>query len=372
VKTRSRIAELATAALGDLGPMRRVLLPLFLMGCASGAGQQAWKPGTFVWDLEIVLLQSATICAAYVVLLAPLRKSAAWRAPRLGWQAGLGIALASVVISLVALILLCLFGLWRTQPFSSWLVNLFTGGMPVVLFIPAVLVTGAALLEFSLAADARARQLHLRSEQMLARQREARVKLLRLQLHPHFLFNALNSVASLLLRDRAAAADMVERLQSLYGRSLRSLEQELVSVADELDWCREYLAVEHQRFSDRLVVEVRLDPEVARTLVPPLLLQPLVENAVRHGVAREPGAAWIQIAAGSAVDGSLLLRVANGARVNGADAEGFGLRHTRRRLLETYGNRARLDLVRSGPQVEAMLRLPRIEADSTSASRRAG
>jgi histidine kinase len=372
VTATRRLTDLATVALGDLGPVRRVLLPLFLMGCASGAGQQTWKAGGIAWDVEIVLLQSATICAAYVVLLAPLRKSAAWRAPRLGWQVGLAIALGSVVISLVALILLCLFGLWRTEPFSRWLVNLFTGGMPVVLFIPAVLVTGAALLEFSLAADARARGLHLRSELMLARQREARLKLLRLQLHPHFLFNALNSVASLLLRDRAAAAEMVARLQSLYGRSLRSLESELVPVADELDWCREYLAVEHQRFSDRLVVEVRLDPAVASALVPPLLLQPLVENAVRHGVAREPGAAWIQIAAGPAGDGTLLLRVANGARASGADAEGFGLRHTRRRLFETYGNRARLDLVRSGPQVEAMLRLPRIETDPADASLRAG
>jgi hypothetical protein len=358
-------------AFHGLHPALQVQPVLFLLGCVSVAVQQPWPAGVAPWkDIGIIALQMAFICVAYLVLLTPLRRSAAWREPRLPWRVGAALPFAGVLISVAALVGLGLIGVWRTEPFSHWLLELLTGGMPLTLFLPVLLITGAALLEFSLAADARARGLYLRSEQMLARHREARLKLLRLQLHPHFLFNALNSVAALLLRDRASAATMVEQLQSLYGRSLRWLERELVPVSEELDWCREYLAVEHQRFSDRLRVEIRMHPDAASAAVPPLLLQPLVENAVRHGVAREPGAAWIEIAAWVADDGALLLRVANGVRGNGGRAEGFGLRHTRRRLAEAFGTRARLDVVRSGNLVEATLRIPHL--DALAAGRRAG
>jgi len=169
--------------------------------------------------------------------------------------------------------------------------------------------------------------------------------------------------------DRAAAAAMMGRLQSLYGRSLRSLERHLVPVHEELAWCREYLEVERQRFSDRLRVEISVDPEAASAALPPLLLQPLVENAVRHGVAREPGAAWIEIAARLADDGSLRIRVANSARAGRLGGEGFGLRHTRRRLDETYGGSAGLDVVQRGRVVEAILRVPHLDSPLASTSR---
>ena len=151
---------------------------------------------------------------------------------------------------------------------------------------------------------------------------------------------------------------MMARLQSLYGRSLGSLERLLVSVSEEVDWCREYLEVERQRFSDRLQVDIRVDAEVAAAAVPPLLLQPLVENAVRHGVARQPGPAFVEITAVGTADGGLELGVANHASGRDAVVDGFGLRHTRRRLAETYGDGASLTVLRHDEVVTAIVRLP--------------
>jgi LytS/YehU family sensor histidine kinase len=100
--------------------------------------------------------------------------------------------------------------------------------------------------------------------------------------------------------------------------------------------------------------------------VPPLLLQPLVENAVRHGVAREPGAAWIEIAARLADDGSLRIRVANSARAGRLGGEGFGLRLTRRRLDETYAGGAGLQVVQRDRVVEAILRVPHLDSPAAA------
>jgi len=334
--------------------------PLVLLAIATGAAGYDWGAGKSWAAAGDLLLTAGLLSVSYLVLLEPLRRHRLWREERLTWQMGLALAFMSAAIPILDLVLLGALGTWRTEPFGTWLRSLLTGGMPIGLFLPAVLITGAGLVELSLAADARARGLSLRSERMLAGQREARLKLLRLQLHPHFLFNALNSVSALLIADRARAAEMVGRLQSLYGRSLRSLERPLVPLSEELDWCREYLAIERQRFSDRLRVDIRVEPDAAAAAVPPLLLQPLVENAVRHGVAREPGAAWIQIEAFVDDDGALRVRVANGARAGGRMTEGFGLRHTRRRLAEAFGGQASLVLAHSGEVVVATLCLPHV------------
>jgi LytS/YehU family sensor histidine kinase len=335
-----------------LPPMAALGFPILAAESIEHSGREGWI------ELGWVVLRLAVLCTLYVVALGPLRRSALWQSPRLNWRTGLAIAAAGVLLPVAEQVLLQTLGLWRMEPLQTWLPKLATGKVPIYVLFPALLVCGTALIELGLATDAEARRVALRSEQMLARYREARLKQLRLQLHPHFLFNALNSVSALLVKDRAAAAAMMERLQSLYARSLRSLERQLVPVAEEIDWCREYLAVERERFSDRLRVEVRVDPEAASAAVPPLLLQPLVENAVRHGVGREPGPAWIEIAAWVADDGTLRLRVANGGRGRGAMREGFGLRHTRRRLLEAYGREASLVMIRRSGVVEAALQLP--------------
>jgi len=345
-----------------LPPMAVIGFPLLLGETEHPAGLWA--------EIGIALLRLVLLAVSYVVLLMPLRRSGWWRSTRLGWQTGIAIAGCSVLIPVLDQVVMQLLGFWRKGSVGEWLLNFARGCVPIYVLMPAILVCGCALVEHSLAAAAEAQRLELRSQRMLARYRETRLKLLRLQLHPHFLFNALNSVAALLVSDRAAAAAMMGRLQSLYGRSLRSLERHLVPVREELEWCREYLEVERQRFSDRLRVEISLDPEAAPAALPPLLLQPLVENAVRHGVAREPGAAWIEIAARLADDGSLRIRVANSARAGRLGREGFGLRLTRRRLDETYGGGAGLEVVQRGRLVEAILRVPHLDSPVAGTSHR--
>ncbi len=323
--------------------------PLLLFETHHPAGMWA--------SVGVVLLCLLLMSGLYLLLLMPLRRSRFWRAPRLQWQAAVVIVACSILTPLLALVVQGSFGVQRTEPLGPWLLLFVQGKLGFYIVTPAVLVCGTAMVELGLAAAAEAQRRELRTERMLARHREARLEVLRLQLHPHFLFNALNSVVALLVKDPPAATATLDRLRSLYERSLRSIGRELVPLSVELDWCREYLAIEHQRFSDRLRVEVSVDADAGAAGVPPLLLQPLIENAVRHGVGRDAGPAWIHIGATLDDDGALRLRVANNSQGRGEIREGFGLRHTRRRLAETYGEAAQLEVRRRDGCVEASVRL---------------
>ena len=309
-------------------------------------------------DASWMLGRTALWVVVYSLLLLPWRRRFAARPPRLGWSTGLSIALLSACS---AVVIEALVGIGTHLPKErtlQWLVAFFTGGVPAALFLPALLTHGAALVELGFVTAAHARGTVLRVERMRARQREARLHLLRNQLHPHFLFNALQGVSALLASEPEEAERLLGRLQSLYRHSLRSLHSTTVPLRDEVDWSREYLEVERARFSDRLQVSASVDEEVAAAPVPPLILQPLVENAVRHGIAREPGPGWIAITA-VCEEGQVLLRVANGISRPQAVVHGFGLRHTTRRLRETYGDAARLEVTQSPTAIEFLLRLPR-------------
>jgi LytS/YehU family sensor histidine kinase len=121
-----------------------------------------------------------------------------------------------------------------------------------------------------------------------------------MQLHPHFLFNALNALSELIHRDPRAADRMVSRLGDLLRSTLESDGQEEVPLARELDVLERYLDVERLRFPDRLSVHVDVAPDCLRAAVPNFILQPLVENAVRHGIAARPGAGRIEVRAARA------------------------------------------------------------------------
>ncbi|MGE0554267.1 MAG: sensor histidine kinase [Gemmatimonadales bacterium] len=169
---------------------------------------------------------------------------------------------------------------------------------------------------------------------------------LRAQLRPHFLFNTLNSIAVLVRSDPVAAEAVVQRLGRLLRASLESRAQE-VALEEEVALAREYLAIEQVRFRDRLDLEFAIDEETRRAAVPHLLLQPLVENAVRHAVAPRPEAGRISLAA-RRVGSDLEIVVADdgpGLRFPvGTSGTGIGLANTRRRLESLYGERQRLEL----------------------------
>jgi sensor histidine kinase YesM len=186
------------------------------------------------------------------------------------------------------------------------------------------------------------RDRELRMAQLETELTRVRLHSLEAQLQPHFLFNALNTVSSVMYDDPAAADAMLARLSDLLRRTLQMTGVHEVPLADELATCDLYLAIMRVRFAERLDVRVRAGPGTHQALVPQLLLQPLVENAIRHG---DPGpglVARIDVIA-QRTDGRLAIEVRdNGPGISETPAEvlerGVGLRNTVRRLRHLYGD----------------------------------
>jgi two-component system LytT family sensor kinase len=178
------------------------------------------------------------------------------------------------------------------------------------------------------------------AERLQTRLAEAQLQALQRQLQPHFLFNTLHTISGLMRSDVEAADLMIDRLSDLLRMSLRSSAQE-VSVKQELDILQSYLAIEETRFRDRLSVRIDIDPDVMDARVPHLLLQPLVENAVRHGIAprARPGRIDLRVCRSG---GHLQLEVQDSGDGLAPDKllalnDGVGLGNTRARLGHLYG-----------------------------------
>jgi two-component sensor histidine kinase len=186
-----------------------------------------------------------------------------------------------------------------------------------------------------------------RIQVLQARERElrqlavaAQLAALRAQVNPHFLFNSLNSIAQLISTDPEQAETCVERLAEIFRYMLRGSNQEFVPLADELRFVEAYLEIEKARFGDAMQVEEQIDDSVRATLLPGLILQPLVENAVKHGISRKVGGGSIRIEAGRD-NGDLRLRVRDtGVGIRNCENifdQGVGLRNLRDRLIKLYG-----------------------------------
>jgi signal transduction histidine kinase len=204
------------------------------------------------------------------------------------------------------------------------------------------------------------RQGEVQAAALKAELSEARLEALGAQLHPHFLFNTLQGISTLIHRDPASADRMLTRLSDLLRLTLAAGERPEVSLAEELEVLDRYIEIQRVRFQDRLVVDRAIPPALTTALVPRFILQPLVENAVRHGIGQRAGAGRIEVAAERKA-GSLILTVTDdghdplnstasppspegrggpGVRPNG----GIGLSNTRRRLAALYGEAGRLTL----------------------------
>jgi two-component sensor histidine kinase len=226
-----------------------------------------------------------------------------------------------------------------------------------------------------------ARERELRTARLEGSLARAELRSLRFQLQPHFLFNALNTISSTMYEDPAAADEMIDRLAELLRASLRTARVEEVPLAEELQGLDAYLGLMKARFGERLEVVLEIDPEARDALVPPMLLQPLVENAVRHGGAETRGRGRIGIAA-SRRAGDLVLTVEDDgpgapswpSRPAGLPAaapgreRGVGLSATAERLQILYGAGHRLE-AGNAPEggFRVAIRLPFREAGTTAA-----
>ena len=171
-------------------------------------------------------------------------------------------------------------------------------------------------------------------EQAKVQLTRAELRALRAQVNPHFLFNTLNSIAALIASDPPRAEVMTERLAEVFRYALRSSEREHVSLREELEFVRSYLEIERARLGERLKVEEEVDPRALLCVVPPLVLQPLVENAVFHGAARRPEGGRVRLSAALRDEG-LVLEVEDdgpGFEPGGAQGDGFGLQSVRERM----------------------------------------
>lgn len=192
------------------------------------------------------------------------------------------------------------------------------------------------------------RERLLESSQLEARLAQSRLQVLKMQLHPHFLFNTLNAISELIYRDPESADRMLTDLSDLLRLSFENLEVQEIPLKQELEFLEKYLEIEQMRFHDRLSVNMDISPDVLDASVPNMILQPLVENAIKHGIAPRSSGGRIDINAARS-NGHLEIEVSDdGLGVPFGDLnnlpEGVGLSNTRRRLRHLYGDEHKFDL----------------------------
>jgi signal transduction histidine kinase len=308
---------------------------VLMYNAVSGAAPLPWRP------LLLVSLTSAWTWAA----LTPL---ALWAAQRLRFNpnqrvrslllhglAGICFVLLSTVVDRGVALLLSNSPL---RPFTSSLLYRFDSRLLAYLCIVTVSqATRYALLY---------RDREVRGAELEAQLARAELQLLKMQLQPHFLFNALNTIAEMAHDDPNSADRLIARLGHLLRLSLEQAGHQVVPFRQELQILEAYLEIEQARFQDRLIVRTEVPAAVLDAGVPALLLQPVVENAIRHGTSPRSGEGRIEIRA--AQDGDrLTIQIRDtgpGFPPSGAIKEGLGLRNTRERLRQLYGAEQRFVL----------------------------
>jgi two-component system LytT family sensor kinase len=188
------------------------------------------------------------------------------------------------------------------------------------------------------------REREIRSVELEGRLAQAELQNLKMQLHPHFLFNTLHTISVLMMRDANLANRMLIRLSDLLRITLDNTGNQMVPLKQELDFLSGYLEIEQTRFQDRLTVNIDVQPAALDARVPNLILQPIVENAIRHGIASQPGSGTIQLRA-SIVGPVLRVEVRDdGPGLDGSFKKGIGLTNTEARLRQLYGTSHSFDI----------------------------
>lgn len=280
-------------------------------------------------SLPVHLLAVVVSCLAHTGIAVWLRQ----------WVTEIGVALPALTIRVTAEWL-------RDLPFCA-------------LFYGLVLGIGSALEYYR-----QFRERELRASQLETQLAQAQLQMLKMQLHPHFLFNTLNGITGLVRdNDNATAVQMLVGLSELLRQTLDNAGKQEVRLSEELEWLELYLKLQQMRFSDRLQVKIEAAPETLDALVPNMIVQPLVENAIRHGLASRAAPGSVSLTT-QRNDGRLELCVIDdgvglpdGWQLD--DCNGFGLKNTQARLRQLYAEEGKLELYnRASGGVEALLSIP--------------
>jgi hypothetical protein len=278
--------------------------------------------------------RATSLAAAHAT--AALATSAAWLLLGLGWA-----------------------NLMATFPRFAGAPVRFRDDIPALLAVGALLFLLAALVNYLLLAFQSAREAERAALEQQILAREAELRALRAQLNPHFLFNSLNAIGSLAGSDVARARQMTVLLSEFLRRTLTQGARAEITLAEEMDLVDRYLAVEQARFGDRLRVERDVQPAALECSVPPLVLQPLVENAVTHGISRTLGGGTLTIAAARRGD-RLEIAIENPFDPEGGrrPGQGMGLENVRARLAMLHPGSSRVESAEAYDRFRVTVSLP--------------
>lgn len=236
--------------------------------------------------------------------------------------------------------------------FQSWR-NTIRHAFADQIFIYVCIVVAAHAYEYLKRLRSEERE-RLEYQQALA---ASELQALKMQLHPHFLFNTLHGVATLVDLDAEKAKSMILKLSNLLRTALDGGGYDLIPLESELRFVREYLDLEKMRLGHRLVIDWSIPPQACGFLVPQMILQPLVENAIRHGIAPAREGGWVAVEA-DARDGILRIHVRNSLLGNGTSGTGLGLRNLEARLKHFYSGNASFHFITEDHTATATLVLP--------------
>ena len=313
------------------------------------------------------------------MLTTPITFRLNWRFPFSGWKrpAFWGAHLTACLMT--ALVASAWAALWEVllnpyavspgpDPFMQVWGRKFYGGM-----LSYIVLYGLILLVAHIAESQRRMALQQAETARVNEQlSKAQLNALRRQIEPHFLFNTLNAITGLVREGRNdTAVSMIAELSDFLRRVVNKSDRHQVPLAEELEFTKKYLEIQKLRFAERLEFALDVPEELMSAQVPSLILQPIVENAIKHGIAQRVKGGTIGISAARS-NGTLTLRVSNEGPSLPADweqtASGIGVQNVRTRLQAQYGNAFKLELHNQRSGVEALVAIPYVASDPTPAS----
>ena len=310
-------------------------------------GQSTTLGSTILWNMGWLLWAGGTFIVARLARRFPVQRPQLARA--IAIHVGLGISLGIALLSFEFLFAHALQKIWTGAPRPNAFLGFIVYKFHVYFLIYWMILGATRAYDYY----AKFRESELLAAQLETRLAEAQLLALKAQLQPHFLFNTHHAIISLMVRqDNVTAIKMLTRLSDLLRLTLRQPERQVTSLRDELEALDLYLGIQRERYGDRLAIEIRVEPAALDAEVPWLLLQPLVENALKHGIDTLAAGGRLRVQVQREGE-RLTLRVRDNGPGFPPDfdlakiSDGIGLKNTRDRLVRLYGHRFALECVAS-------------------------